>query len=686
MNKQTVITLLLALTAMAGQAKTYKTVKNPIAMAHNIYNGDLKAREVIFTDTATTVHLTLKYPKGQYFQFAKDSYLIDEEGNRYATCAADGIALSQWIKSPESGITDFTMHFEPMPKHTQVFDFIEGDVQGAFVLLGIHDQKTKLKTPTMQQLTKANPWTLPEGWFTTDTVTIKGRIEGYDAEKFGFTSMECYFDDVFDQESTTLVLDIAPDGTFEKRFKTSYPIMHHFIARDTKVQLDEIPFFARPGESIDITVRKGSNDAYEYIYNSGSSRDMQRWLNSYQQLSHLNTPLQLFKGTFAESNQKAENIWQNMLYRLATASRRHQYTPMEMQMALASIQVDFAYAYMSYAMNREYALKKQEKRNGTYHTEIIDSAEWKKLLDHNTYTALHRIDFDNPLLIANNNYPILLNRLQFAEPVRSSEYKDMIDENGYYVENITSARKILTNGVAALRKIMGADKDNMMVQLCTYKNMLSNFNHWRNNEDDINRILADTAMIAEKRKKGVEENVILSKMYPAYLAKFSNPYIHWKAEQLYAYKMAQTELSTPLPNTPMADLIRSLCTKYPGRYLMIDFWGMGCGPCRGAIQHSKQKRAEIAKRNDVKLVFIANEQTAEGSKNYKEYVAEWLADEETVCLTYQDFSRLQELFRFNGIPHYETITPDGRRVRDDLRINGFYSFDSELDKLIERMK
>ena len=24
-----------------------------------------------------------------------------------------------------------------------------------------------------------------------------------------------------------------------------------------------------------------------------------------------------------------------------------------------------------------------------------------------------------------------------------------------------------------------------------------------------------------------------------------------------------------------------------------------------------------------------------------------------------DFTRLQELFRFNGIPHYETITPEG---------------------------
>ena len=67
-------------------------------------------------------------------------------------------------------------------------------------------------------------------------------------------------------------------------------------------------------------------------------------------------------------------------------------------------------------------------------------------------------------------------------------------------------------------------------------------------------------------------------------------------------------------------------------------------------------------------------------------MAEWLANEETVCVTNDDFTRLQELFRFNGIPHYETITPDSRRVRDDLRIDGYDNFDYELERLKEKIK
>ncbi len=220
MNKKTIITILLALVGMAGQAKTFKTIKNPVAMACvNVANGELKAREVIFRDTATTVYFTMEYSKGQSFQFVSSSYLMDEDGNRYPLRSAEGLKLNTWVQSPESGITEFTMHFAPLPKKIQIFDFIEGDGSGAFKLLGIHDKKYKIKFPMMQELADANPWAVPEDWFKTDTITVKGRIEGYDTEKFGFTSMECFFQNVFEKDNATQVLDIAPDGTFYKKFQ-----------------------------------------------------------------------------------------------------------------------------------------------------------------------------------------------------------------------------------------------------------------------------------------------------------------------------------------------------------------------------------------------------------------------------------------------------------------------------------
>ena len=685
MNKKTIITILLALAAMAGQAKTFKTIKNPVAMAHNIYGGELKAREVIFRDTATTVHFTIDYPKGQWFSINSTSFLMDEDGNRYPLRSAEGITLNKYGES--MGPTDFVLHFEPMPKRVQVFDYREGDGTGAFKLLGIHDKKYKIKFPTMQELADANPWTVPADWFKTDTVTIQGRIEDFNAEQFGFDMLHCYYKDEFEKEDAVQVLNIAPDGTFCKKFKISYPFRQLFWTKDAKTQFDEIPFFARPGETIDITVKKDNQGRYVCVYNSGSSHDVERWLRSGDDYGDVFRPLSSFKGKLEEANSQAESVWQNAMYRLQAVSRREHYTPMEMQLALADIQANFIERYLSYVDNYASDLVKYEERDGKWNAEVLDSVEYEKIYDAKNYYPLHRIDFDNPLLLANQDFHFTLNHIQFANYVRNRQYKGLVDENGGMELSFKNFSTALSNYLAALRDLMGTDKNNMMVQLCTYKHMLSDFDNWLD-EDFIAQWLsaADTTDIEARKKEILENRPTRNKMLPLYLATFTNPYIHQKAEQFCAYKKSQTNLATPLPDAPMADLIRSLCAKYPGKILMIDFWGMGCGPCRAAIQSSKDKRAEIAKRDDVKLIFIAGERTTEGSDAYKQYVAEWLSNEETVCVTDADFTRLQELFRFNGIPHYETITPDCRRVRDDLRIDGYDNFDYELQRLLDKLK
>ena len=688
MNKQILLIALLALVCSAGQAKVYKKIKAPVAMSCvNVHNGELKAREVIMTDTATTVHFTIEYPKGEIFRFASESYLMDEDGIRYPLRSAENIAPDTWITSPENGITNFTMHFEPLPKGTKMFDYIECDIYGAFMLLGIHDKKLKVKTPTFQELSDANPYTVPADWFTTDTITIRGRIEGYDAEKFGFTSMECYYEDVFEKDDATLVLDIAADGSFEKKFQASYPIRHNFRTQVSNVGFATIPFFARPGETIDITVKPNESGRYECFYNSGSSKDVERWLKSSLDLWDIAYPLHMFKGKFSEVGEMTERTWQNMLYRLQMESRRLHFTPQEMQLALANLQVNFTYAVMDYVMYHGDEQIKQNQRDGVYFAEIVDSVEYNEIRKLENYKALHRVNFDNPMMLVNKNFPITVNRIQFTRPVREKEYEGLIDENGVVEQNMDNEKKKLYNSLSAYRELMGADHDNLMAQICTYKFLLSYFNYWRSNEEKIPKILADTTMTVAEREEDVASIQTLSKMMPLYLDVFSNPYIHQKAELFYAYKMAQTELATPLPDdNPSADLIRSLCAKYPGRFLVIDFWGMGCGPCRSEIQNSKTLRAEIAKRDDVKLVFIAGESTPGGSDAYKKYVAEWLADEEAICISHNDFTRFEELFRFNGIPHYETITPDCRRVRDDLQVSGYYNFNGELKRVMDKLK
>ena len=555
------------------------------------------------------------------------------------------------------------------------------------VLVAMTAQGKTTKPVTLQGLLKANPYTVPADWFKTDTITIRGHFEGYDAEKFGFTSMECFYEDVFEKDAVTLVFDIAADGSFEKKFQASYPVCNRFFTRQSKVGFEEIRFFARPGETIDITVKPNEQGQYECYYHNGSSKEAERWLKSSLSMWDLAYPLHVFNGTFPAMDALADQTWQDMLNHLQEEGRNQHFTPLEMQLALADLQVNYVYGVMDFAMHHEDAVRKYEPRNGGYEMVILDSVEWLGVRNTDNYKALHRVDFNNPLLLTCNQYPMTLNRIQFARPVRSLQYDGLLDADGAIDNNVETDKKVLLNGMTAYRKLMGTEGDNFLTQLCAYKNMANAFNSWRSNEAAIPEILVDTTMTVAEREEVAATIQTPGRMMPLYLSAFSNPYIHQKAEAFYAYKLAQTELSTPLPaNNAAVDLIRSLCTKYPGRYLVIDFWGMGCGPCKSAIQSSKNKRTEIAKRTDVKLIFIAGERTAEGSEAYHNYVKEWLADEETICMTYNDFGRLQELFHFNGIPHYETITPDCRRVRDDLKLDGYYNFDYELNHLKDKLK
>lgn len=685
---KTFITTLLALACMSGQTKTFKTIENPEAMAcANVYQGELVAREVIMTDTATTIHFTMQYPIGQSFRFVKESYLKDEDGLRYPLRSAEGIALDTWVQSPESGMTEFTMHFEPMPNHVQIFDFIEGDGQRAFMLLGIHDKEMEIKAPTLQQFYADHPYTLPADWLNTGTVTIRGRIEGYDAERFGFMAMESYVYDVTKKNNGTLLIEIEPDGTFEKQILLSYPMKVSFYASEnSKVGFYEIPFFARPSETIDITVRPDEHGRYECFYHSGSSQEVERWLKSDLRLQELGRPLNMFEGNFSEANLLAEQVWQNMLNRIDMISRRDHFTPMEMHLALGEMQSIYALALMDYAMYHEDRLSPwKENEDGSWTRLVTDSVELQTVRDINNYKALQRIDFDNPLLLLSHDFFFTINRIQFASPVRKVQRDVMEDENGNYNYDLTNRKLSIEKGNAMLVEMTGK-RNNLTAQLCMLNDMQRSFDLWRQNEMMIPVFMADMTLTKEKCDSIAANSETVSNMYPLYFSMFTNPYIRQKAEQFCQEQMAQKELATPLPEGPGAEIIRDVLAKYPGRYVMIDFWGMGCGPCRAAIQSSKALRAEIAKRDDVKLIFLAGERTAEGSDAYHKYVNEWLADEETVCVNNADFRRLQELLEFSGIPHYETFTPDGRRVREDIQLHGLHNFDFELQSLKEKLK
>ena len=649
--RQLTMILLCGLFAMAVPIRARRIVKNPDALGClNVTGGELRVREVMFADTATTVLFTIDYPAGHNFRISDTCYLLDEKDRRYPLRSAEGLSVNTWVISPDSVTTDFTLHFEPLPRRTRVFDFIEYDGQGAFMVLGIHDRRHKLHLPTMDELARANAYAVPADWFTTDSVTLCGRIEDYTARADMPTAFEGYCNNAFSKENMAMVVDIQPDGTFVKRWKVDYPMWQAFWLDKALPGMARLNIYVRPGDTINVTLRRGDDGQYRCIYHDGSCQEVKRWLSSGLLFSGIASRMSDFKGTPGEAGALAEKLWRLILYRLTVAARNG-FTPMEMQLAMADAQVRYATAVMDYVLSKEF----QQNDDPT----DADRLERDTLCGTEFYShLLGRVDFDNPMLMVSDFFDVLLNRMQYAWPVTHAIAKQAERMVGDDEKEFDESEKAeIDTRYTKLQAMMGEQESTLMAQLCNYQNMMGTYNLWRS----------------------AGNGTVL----PYCMETFDHEAVRRHAEAYHAYRQSHTEPATPLPEGQPAELIRSLLARYPGRYLLIDFWGMGCGPCRGDIQASKELRAEIAKRNDVKLVFIAGEATAEGSEAYHKYVKEWLADEETVCIPHKEFSRLQEYFRFNSIPHYETITPDGRRVNESYRFNGLHNLEFDMERLLK---
>ena len=384
----------------------------------------------------------------------------------------------------------------------------------------------------------------------------------------------------------------------------------------------------------------------------------------------------------------AAKTWEATQRRIAALAERDALSPVEQQLALAEAQVLYGVAVMDYMMYHHDDQVRSVGRDGTTRYEIADSAEFVAVGEMNNYSPMRRIDGDNGLMPLVPMYYFLVNRVQYADPVLNFKFKS--DGEGYIYEMSSPyarARQRLVRSYEGIRQLLGTDHNTLLAQLCAYQDMKSRFNAWRLNEENSPQNLVDSTYTDPVREQSEDRWETVSNLFPHYQTSFLNPYLRHCAETYRDERMAQTELTWALPEGEAADLIRQLVVRNPGRYLLIDFWAMGCGPCRAAIQSSKELRQEIGKRDDIALVFIAQERDSVGSSTYRNYVVQWLADEQTLCVPPSTFARLQELFHFSSIPHYETLTPEGRVVREDLRIDGFYNFQYDhLQRLKNKLK
>ena len=113
-----------------------------------------------------------------------------------------------------------------------------------------------------------------------------------------------------------------------------------------------------------------------------------------------------------------------------------------------------------------------------------------------------------------------------------------------------------------------------------------------------------------------------------------------------------------ISNKPMTkgdSIFQRIIEPYKGNVLVVDFWEMSCGPCRGGMLEERPEVNALADR-PIKFLYITD--------NTPDQCNKWLDENEIkgehIFISRAEWSLLQEKFNVSGIPFHILVDKLGR--------------------------
>ncbi|MDE6510770.1 MAG: TlpA family protein disulfide reductase, partial [Muribaculaceae bacterium] len=519
------------------------------------------------------------------------------------------------------------------------------------------------------------------GFYDKEGMThIRGRITDY-SPKYGVSTYSIRTKDDFTNVEKVNVGDINPDGTFGIDIPLAYPQSDYFQLGDINRNL-----FLIPGDTLSIVTCMAQTidpkDGYvpEYWGFEGSPSDgavinmlvdslYNRYdLNSMYKRYRVENPDSMTPETYRQ-NERLAALLDSVL--------------VDIQGFVGNLPVsEFAKDVLTilaigqiYGQTEENQLTFRMTKGASYTRDADGNlvAKEPELLDDKTILnpwMRHRdLIYNNPLLLSHGW--VLPNRWSFNSQFQPSKVaaegvEEVPGSSGYQVyqesENLskTYSRVIdcldsigLGNCFVAqfvrtstLIDNLNKDTDPSSEKLKDYNRLASQVIR-HNDYDRLNEILmaelndyVGKVMIAENRLTGPEDN------------------------------------GMAIPDTPEGKVLSRIIEPYKGNVLYLDFWGIGCGPCRAGMMNQKPLLEKLADR-PFRALYIAEADQMEACN-------EWLEKEgikgEHLFISQDDWKRLTGLFNFSAIPFGVLIGRDGKILKTHYNL---YEEDPLLKKALE---
>lgn len=607
-NSTLVVSALSALMLAACHAGP-KVVENPLIESSNSMTLDVSKVEL--TDTATVLYVDAYFMPHYWIRIDAKTYLR-ANGEKYALTDAQGITPDSLFWMPESGEASFVLSFQPLPKRTKSFDFIESDCEDCFKLFGVDlTGKKDYDVPEgipAEALSMDGNASMPKPAFKSGETTVEVHLLHHREELGKKQSLYVNTLTGGEEEYTALIDSVTGVATF--KFNQYGPVEVLFPVSGS--------ILTAPGEHVTVYIdqrfsgqrivarRKGqAMRPFRILYVEGTYANFNNLVNS--RTDWPSWSMNLYSGKFGDYKMSAKEYETHVIDRykaLSDSIATDSLPPLMKEWMQLSLKDEAVMAMMNGDRCREYNYRYLHN-------------DWE------SKNPLKELDPMKPESISELTKLFDINNPQLLMGARSYDY---IGSVVYADEAWIKAAGIRTGFIPSLRKFVPL----------------------------IEKAQAGTLVEADLKVFGPEDDSFyadaLRKMQQETLAK------------LEAVKGKAVIEQTP--DVPVEKLFDAIIAPYKGKVVFVDFWNTWCGPCRMSIKATEPLKDTELKSDDLVWIYIANETSP--LVKYKTMIPDIKGKH--FRLNDKQWEYLAKKFKIDGIPSYVLVDKDGSyRLRNDLR-------------------